>query len=105
MGYPRQLPASAIQEIISYFSKTPGVTLQSVIEDAYDVAGFALFMFEGSARPLVATAGPPLNDEQMIAILEQALVPNVGAIDIPWALIWTIVKQLIDQWIATLPKA
>lgn len=110
MGYPRELPIKAIQEVISYFAKTPGVTLQGVVEDAYDVLGFAMFTFEGSARPLLAAAGPPLTDEQKVEILMQALTPHkqgdiVGAINVPWALIWTIVKQLIDEWLATLPKA
>lgn len=107
MGYPRQLPVQAIQEVIGYFAKTPGVTLQSVIEDAYDVLGFALFTFEGSSRPLLAADGPPLSDEQKIEVLTKALSHDdklVGAVNIPWALIWTIVQQLINQWLATLPK-
>jgi hypothetical protein len=107
MGYPRQLPVAAIQEVISYFGKAPGVTLQSVIEDAYDVLGFALFTFEGSSRPLVAADGPPLTDEQKVEVLKKALNHDsklVGAVQVPWALIWTIVQQLINEWLSTLPK-
>lgn len=106
MGYPRTLPVAAIQEVISYFGKAPGVTLQSVIEDAYDVLGFALFTFEGSSRPLLAADGPPLTDDQKVEVLKKALNHSnlVGADQVPWALIWTIVQQLINQWLATLPK-
>lgn len=101
MGYPRTLPVAAIQEVISYFAKAPGVTLESVIEDAYDVLGFALFTFEGSTRPLLA-ADKPMSDEEKIEVLKSALPgEHAQAVNIPWALIWSIVQQLISEWLAS----
>lgn len=96
---PNQLDADAVNTLIAVIGG--GVPLSDTVDAAYHVGGFALAKIvpETHAGRLGQT------DKEKVELLVRlrnhyAGQPDlVAAVEIPWALVWMIVQQIINKYL------
>lgn len=97
---PSQLDADAVNTLIGLIGGK--VPLSDAVDAAYHVGGFALAKIVPET-PKVGSAEP--TDEEKIALLERLRNHYAGdpamvaAVEIPWALVWVIVQQIVNKYL------
>lgn len=103
--YPDTLDMQAVNDLISFYQGNKPVP--EVIESAWHVGGYALKQFVPvEQHPVGAACDEPVcpSDCEKIELfnaIKKSVDPGkVSAIEIPWAMVWLIIKQVIDKYIA-----
>jgi len=96
---PAKLETEAVDTLIDAVTGVK-VDLCLLVDAAYHVEGYVLGKLVPCDHPIpMATAS--LTPREKADLLKQLVAPAdvVAAPEIPWALIWQIVRQIIDQYI------
>ena len=95
---PDNLDSDCVETLISAITKRDKLTCE-IVDCAYHVAGFAIGKVVPCVHPTPIGVGA-LSDEDKVAALKTLLPAQaVAAVDIPWLLIWAVVKQIIDKYL------
>ncbi len=94
---PETLESHCVETLISAITKGDKYTCE-IVDCAYHVAGFAISKAVPCVHP--TPVGAVATEDKVAAL--RTLLPSqtVGAIEIPWLLIWAIVKDVIDKYLA-----
>lgn len=99
---PNQLDAGAVDTLIAVIGGK--VPLSDAVDAAYHVGGFAL----AKIVPETPKAGAAdMSDEHKVELLTRlknhyAGEPDlVAAVEIPWALVWMLVQQIVNKYLGT----
>lgn len=94
---PDNLDSDCVETLISAITKRDKLTCE-IVDCAYHVAGFAIGKVVPCVHPPVG--GQDLSDEDKVSALKTLLpAQSVAAVDIPWLLIWAIVKEIVDKYL------
>jgi hypothetical protein len=97
---PDQLDADAVNVLIAIIGG--GVPLSDTVDAAYHVGGFALAKIVPET-PKVGAAS--LSDKEQVELLIRLRNHYAGepflvaAVEIPWALVWMVVQQIINKYL------
>jgi hypothetical protein len=98
---PASLDAAAVDTLIGLVSGR--VQLADAIDAAYHVLGFVIVKFKDNV-PTVGADALTCEDSK-IALLEKVKEScavegsAVGAIDIPWSLVWALVQEIVNKYL------
>lgn len=100
MPFPTQFPQAAMEHLVQELLGAATEPLAQLVEDAYDVLGYGLFLALDSGRaslPMLAHAEVPESDEEKAQLFKDALHPQATAI--PWGVILPIILELLKKWL------
>lgn len=113
MGFPMNPPMTAIDHLIEYARGQGDHELGGLIEDAYDVLGYCLFLGFGSHNdPIIRhvntgmpqfAGGEVFKQEAFAQELEKLKQVRKGAGPVQsWIVqaLWAMVQQLISEWLS-----
>jgi len=97
---PNQLDAGAVDTLIAVIGGK--VPLSDAVDAAYHVGGFALAKIVPETPKVGAV---DMSDEHKVELLTRlknhyAGEPSlVAAVEIPWALVWMLVQQIVNKYL------
>ncbi len=98
---PETLDPQAINDLLGFYGGK--IPLCDAVDAAYHVGGYALGRFIPCEHPPVMGAAASLSEDEKVALLnglKEHTEPNrVGAIAIPWLLVWSLVQQVVEQYL------
>lgn len=97
MGFPKEMPVEAIGHIVDYLRGVSSHTIAEVVEDAYIVLGYGLYLGFGEGHPDVFGGTPveSLSQDDQALALENVLSQG-GEKTVDWVLIVSIILQIIQ---------
>lgn len=97
---PNQLDADAVNVLIAVIGG--GVPLSDTVDAAYHVGGFALAKIVPETPRVGAVEQTDKEKVELLVRLRNhyAGEPSlVAAVEIPWALVWVIVQQIVNKYL------
>jgi hypothetical protein len=110
MGFPMNPPLQAIDHIIEYLKGNSEHEIGGLVEDAYDILGYGLYLGFGtheSTGRLMATGEPnfaggeEVKNQAVIQELENMKGARKGAAVQTWVLmyVWTLIQKAITDYL------
>lgn len=96
--FPTEFPQQALTELIGALSGGSQVSNRELVEDAYDLEGYALSMvFAPDAPPQAAMASLPKNLDRLQALQGVKATAGMG---VNWMQVLLITIELIKQFLS-----
>lgn len=102
MAFYQTLPYAQVQNIVNHFKGVGDRTVPALIEDAYDVVGYGLYMTLGSSSLHLSACPCPDDRTAQIAVLERACTPDgLSGAGFDWNAILAIVLRILNELVST----
>src|SRR5262245_5806013 len=105
MPFPTQFPQAAMEHLVQELLGVSTEPLAQLVEDAYDVLGYGLYLGFSGGQVTLARCGQDFADVSAMEsaekadVLKESLHPQAVNAQIPWTTILPIVLDLLKKWL------